>query len=70
MQLVSDDEVSFYRVVLVAGKGEGVTVVGTLNYDDFTARLPKEKYKFTDANHVLIKPLSRGEMAAMIGVGG
>ena len=70
MQLVSDDELSFYRVVLVAGKGEGATVVGTLNYDEFTARLPKEKYKFTDANHVLIKPLSRGEMAAMIGIGG
>lgn len=40
--------------------------LGSLKYSDFIEKLPKDKYKFIDANHILIEALSRKDLENLL----
>lgn len=40
--------------------------IGSIKYPEFIEKLPKEKYKFIDANQILIEALSRQEMENLL----
>ena len=40
--------------------------LGQIKYTEFIERLPKDKYKFIDANHILIEGLSRREIENLL----
>lgn len=38
-----------------------------MEYSDFIAKLPKEKYKLIDANNILVEALTHEDMDAILG---
>ena len=46
---------------------DSYNVIGRMEYSDFIAKLPKEKYKLIDANNILVEALTREDMDAILG---
>lgn len=40
--------------------------LGQIKYTDFIERLPKDKYKFIDADYILVEGLSRAEIEKLL----
>lgn len=60
-----------WEISLVAIDGDpdddSYNVIGRMEYSDFIAKLPKEKYKLIDANNILVEALTREDMDAILG---
>lgn len=70
-QMVRDEDVC-WEISLVAIDGDpddddSYNVIGRMEYSDFIAKLPKEKYKLIDANNILVEALTREDMDAILG---
>ena len=69
--IVKNDEISFWNIALVTINGDendpnSYQVAGNLNYDDFIKKLPINKYKFIDASHIMVEPLSKEEILDLL----
>lgn len=61
-----------WEISLVAIDGDpddddSYNVIGRMEYSDFIAKLPKEKYKLIDANNILVEALTREDMDTILG---
>lgn len=61
-----------WEISLVAIDGDpddddSYNVIDRMEYSDFIAKLPKEKYKLIDANNILVEALTREDMDAILG---
>lgn len=65
------EDISHFKVNLILIDGDindekSHHTIGSINYPEFIEKLPKEKYKFIDANQILIEALSRQEMENLL----
>ena len=69
--ILKNDDISFWNIGLVIIDGDendekNYYGVGNLNYNDFIKKLPKNKYKFIDASHIMVEPLSKEEILELV----
>lgn len=65
------EDVSHFELRLIVAESSpdntnSYNEIGQIKYIDFIERLPKDKYKFIDANHILIEGLSRKEIENLL----
>lgn len=65
------EDISHFKVDLIFIDGDindekSHHKIGSIKYPEFIEKLPKEKYKFIDANQILIEALSRQEMENLL----
>lgn len=70
-QMVRDEDVC-WKISLVGIDGysceqDSYKVLGRMEYSDFILNLPKNKYKFIDANYILVEALNRNDMEEILG---
>ena len=69
-RMVRNEDVR-WEISLVAIDGDpdddSYNVIGRMEYSDFIAKLPKEKYKLIDANNILVEALNRNDMEEILG---
>lgn len=68
---IKNQDVQSWMISFVAIEGDeddfdAYKVIGNIDYTDFIANLPKDKFEFLDANYILVKGLSRGELDELI----
>ncbi|MDO5046726.1 DUF4299 family protein [Campylobacter sp.] len=68
---IKNQDVQSWMISFVAIEGDeddfdAYKVIGNIDYADFIANLPKDKFEFLDANYILVKGLSRGELDELI----
>lgn len=69
--MVIDEEVSKWIInfVVINGSPENESSyenIGQVDYNEFIKRLPKEKYSFIDAKHILVQPLYNEELRQIL----
>ena len=65
------EDISHFKVNIILIDGDindekSHRKIGSIKYPEFIEKLPKEKYKFIDANQILIEALSRQEMKNLL----
>ena len=70
--VVKNEDVKRWEIRLVGINGDSkdsssYEMLGVMEYSDFIAKLPKEKYKLIDANNILVEALTREDMDAILG---
>lgn len=69
--MLSDDEIESWSLNLVVIEGDpadikSYRVLGSIKYTDFIERLPKDKYRFIDADYILVEGLNRQEIENLL----
>lgn len=68
---IKNEDVDSWMISFVAIEGDeddfnAYKVIGNIDYADFIANLPKDKFEFLDANYIVVKGLSRAELDELI----
>ncbi|UTC62480.1 DUF4299 domain-containing protein [Treponema sp. OMZ 787] len=69
--IVKDEDISTWELSLVIINGnpndkDSYQRAGVMEYSDFIARLPKDKYRFIDAKYILIDALTKEEILSIL----
>lgn len=69
--MASDDDIEYWDLNLVVIEGDpsdikSYRVFGSIRYSKFIEKLPKNKYKFIDADYILVEGLSRAEIEKLL----
>ena len=69
--MANDDDIEYWDLNLVVIEGDpadikSYRVFGSIRYSKFIEKLPKDKYKFIDADYILVEGLSRAEIEKLL----
>ena len=68
---VKKEDVCYFKIIFLSADSDvndikSYNELGSMKYAEFIEKLPKEKYKFIDANQILIEGLSRKEIESLL----
>lgn len=68
---VKKEDVCYFKIIFLSADSDANDIIshnelGSIPYSEFIEKLPKDKYKFIDANQILIEGLSRKEIENLL----
>ena len=71
INIVKDEDISSWKLSLVIINGdpddeESYQGAGDIEYQDFIARLSKDKYRFIDANYIVVTALTQEDILNIV----
>ena len=71
INIVKNEDVNAWKVALMIINGDpddkdSYQQAGEVEYSDFIARLPKDKYRFIDANYIIVTALTQEDILNIV----
>lgn len=68
---VKKEDVCYFKIIFLSADSDANDIIshnelGSMEYSEFIEKLPKDKYKFIDANQILIEGLSRAVIETLL----